>query len=355
MIYIPQVLPDTLLQAGERLVVPGPAQCRDIRLGKTLVRGRQVCREVHVLQPAPGVPVRQQPGNIVKTPAVAGADVENAAYFPVLHEPQVYVHHVSDINKIPALLAVCVAAAALEQFHRARLQQLLVQLENHAGHGALVPFPRAVNIEIAEADHLRARLPRYPAHVTVEQQFGVAVHVDRAFILRLLGETPVVAVHRGAGSIDQGHVGAQALIQQAPGPGVVVLQHESAILLAGVGTGALVKHLFRPVKPRGQVSHELLLVQVIQEVALEQVAELAAVAEVVHCDDVLAALRVQSAQQVAADKPGGAGDDDHAGSPFVFLILSTSALVEQSGNSGKVVTSPPCCFTCAAPAISSGV
>ena len=110
--------------------------------------------EIDVLNPAAAVPIDNQAGNIVKTPAFAGADVENTAHLLVLHEPQVNGYHVIDMNEIPALLSVVITAAALEQFHVAVILQLPVQLQDHAGHSSLVPFTGTVNIEIPQAGNL---------------------------------------------------------------------------------------------------------------------------------------------------------------------------------------------------------
>src|SRR5258708_23355297 len=49
-------------------------------------------------------------------------------------------------------------------------------------HPALVCFARAVNVEISQPDHLRAVVLPAPAHDLIEQEFRVAVHIERPLI-----------------------------------------------------------------------------------------------------------------------------------------------------------------------------
>lgn len=63
----------------------------------------------------------------------------------------------------------------------------------------------------------------------------------------------------------------------------------------------------------GVAFDEVVLVQVVGDIGVRQVAELLAVGEIVHRDDVGLAALVQRLQQIAADEAGGAGDDDAHG------------------------------------------
>lgn len=63
----------------------------------------------------------------------------------------------------------------------------------------------------------------------------------------------------------------------------------------------------------GVALEEVVLVQVVGDIGVRQVAELLAVGEIVHRDDVGLAAPVQRLQQIAADEAGGAGDDDAHG------------------------------------------
>ena len=61
---------------------------------------------------------------------------------------------------------------------------------------------------------------------------------------------------------------------------------------------------------------EIAPVEVVADRRAGEVGVLLPVAEIVDGDDVVDAERVQAAQQIGADHPGGAGDDDpHAAAP----------------------------------------
>ena len=101
----------------------------------------------------------------------------------MVEEPQVHRDHIVNEHKVALLLARPVAAVLAEQPHLALLAELVVLVEGHAGHAALVLLARAVHVEIAEPCHLVTRpaevCPVFTAHALVEQQLAVAVHVQR--------------------------------------------------------------------------------------------------------------------------------------------------------------------------------
>ena len=53
------------------------------------------------------------------------------------------------------------------------------------------------------------------------------------------------------------------------------------------------------------------LVEVVGDPAVDQIAELAAVAQVVDDDDVVAAAAIELADQIAPDESGASSDDNH--------------------------------------------
>ena len=105
----------------------------------------------------------------------AGTEVEDTgnAIFP---EPQVYRGDIADIDEV-AFKAV----AAFEQFRTFAIIQLGIEVEGHARHAAFVPFARSVDVEITEPDDLRIRFRQDLTDVFVEQEFRVAVDVQRFF------------------------------------------------------------------------------------------------------------------------------------------------------------------------------
>lgn len=123
----------------------------------------------------------------------AGAEVKDAgnAVFP---EPQVDVSHVAHVDEV-ALEAV----AAFEQFRAFAIIQLGIEVESDARHAAFVAFARPVDVEVAEADDLRIGFRQDLADVFVEQEFGVAVNVQRLFVLAGLDEVAGASAIGGRG------------------------------------------------------------------------------------------------------------------------------------------------------------
>ncbi len=102
------------------------------------------------------------------------------------------VHDVLHVNEIADLLAV------LENARRLPAADLLRELQDHAGGRALVRLARAVDVEVAQADHdLRRIFARESPREIVELHLGERVDVGR---LRLL----VDLVHAGGDAVGRG-------------------------------------------------------------------------------------------------------------------------------------------------------
>ena len=94
--------------------------------------------------------------DVVERRARARADVEDADTRRVV-EPQIHVDDVADVHEVAPLLAGRIAAAAFEQPRLAGGRDLRVQMERDACHRALVRFAGTIDVEVAQADDLRAR------------------------------------------------------------------------------------------------------------------------------------------------------------------------------------------------------
>ena len=173
-------------------------------------------------------------------------------------------------------------------------------------------LPRPVHVEIAKARHLRRTFGKHAPHIAVEQALRVAVHVERRFVRAILGENAARAVDRRARCIQERDVVVLAMIEQRHRVPVVVAHHEAAIGLHRVRARTLVQH-------RGDVvlevacadaRDEFVLVEVIRDIAVREIAELVGIPQVVDGDDVALAARVERPDQVRPDESGGAGDDD---------------------------------------------
>src|SRR6185503_7233402 len=142
------VLRHALLYRHELVVAAGGAECRHIRLGEALVTALEHLREGDVLDLALAVVLDDGLGDIVEGLGAAGAEVEDAGDLGMLPGPQVHGTDVVHVDEVPALLAVAVAVAALEQLALAGLEDLVVEVESSARHLALVLLARAVHVEV---------------------------------------------------------------------------------------------------------------------------------------------------------------------------------------------------------------
>lgn len=77
---------------------------------------------------------------------------------------------------------------AFEEFDLAVILELVEVMEGHRGHAPLMRFPRAIDVEIAEAGNLRSAIVQAPAHDLVKQQFRVAIDVKRCLATRFFAE-----------------------------------------------------------------------------------------------------------------------------------------------------------------------
>src|SRR4030095_6004649 len=89
--------------------------------------------------------------------------------------------------EVTFLLARPVATVLAEQLDLAFGLELVELVEGHARHPTLVLLARAVDIEVSKADNLAALagfcaaqvITQFAPHPLVEQQLGIAVHVER--------------------------------------------------------------------------------------------------------------------------------------------------------------------------------
>ena len=106
----------------------------------------------------------------------------------MIEKEQIDVDRVLDRNEIAPLLAVAVTAAALEQPDLAAGAILVEEMKRHRRHAPFVLLALAVDVEIAQSDHLRGALRPVAAHVLIEQELGIAVNVERRFARAIFAE-----------------------------------------------------------------------------------------------------------------------------------------------------------------------
>ena len=105
----------------------------------------------------------------------------------MVEEPEVDRHHIVNEHKVAHLAALRVATVFAEELDLAFCVELVELVEGHTGHAALVLLAWAIDVEITEAHDLvsAARLgalkirTTLAAHALIEQQLGVAIHIER--------------------------------------------------------------------------------------------------------------------------------------------------------------------------------
>ena len=196
-------------------------------------------------------------------------------------------------------------------------------VEGDGCHAAFVLFVLSVNVEVAEADDLGGQAFFHAAaQYLVEQEFGVAVHIERFFEFALFAEDFAFAVHGGAGSVEEGDAFVLTPVQKVERVLVVVVHHVEAVVVHGVGTRALVEDgfdIFVRQKMTAHLADEFVFVEVVGDFALGKVFEFFATGQVVNGDNVGNAALVEGFDDVAADEAGRACyDDGHIGFPLFF-------------------------------------
>ena len=229
-------------------------------------------------------------------------------------EEEVYFDYVFHADEVAALRAGGVAVVTAEQGDAAVLAVFVEVVVGHGGHAAFVLLAAAVYVEIAQGNHLIVQpFCHSAAQYLVEQEFGIAVYIERGFQFALFAEGLAFAVYGGGGGVDQADAVVLAPVEQVECVLVVVVHHVHAVVVHGVGAGALVEDGFDVAAVDlvgAHLADEFVFVQIVRNIGLHQIAEFVGTAEVVHRDDVGDAAPVERVHDVAADKAGGTGNDD---------------------------------------------
>jgi hypothetical protein len=139
-----------------------------------------------------------------------------------------------------------------------------------------VLFARPIDIEVAEAGDLGVGVGETATHDLVEEEFRIAIDIQRRLVVALLTEYAATAVNRSRRRIQERNLLLGAEIHQRQRIAVVVGHHVAAVGFHGVRAGALVQDgLDAAVKLAvlDQVE-EFTLVEVVGDLAIGEVAEL---------------------------------------------------------------------------------
>jgi hypothetical protein len=189
---------------------------------------------------------------------------------------------------------------------------LLRQLQDHAGSGALVRFTRPVDIEVAQADHDLRRIFARPApRQVIELDLGKGVDVGRLRRLIDLVHAGGDAISSRGRGIDEPSLAALEVIEEiAPRFNIIVRLPELVV----VGR----------VSDRGEMENEVNLAtaEIMFQVKLRQVARDDVALEALEILEVAGAEVIHHGQlglgvalghfvdQVRPDESGSAGNDD---------------------------------------------
>ena len=240
----------------------------------------------------------------------------------VVEEVHQDVRHVVDVDEVAKLRAVGVAQAPFEELDAPFAAVLEVLVVGDARHAALVLLVRPVDVAVAQTHDRGAQEGHLTAQNLVEEVLRVAVDVQGPFAAEVFDELRLRAVGGGRGRIDEGDPELLRPMEEIERVAVVVLHHVDAVLLHGVGAGALMEDR-RGLRggPGAHAGDEVALVEVVRNAALREVDELLALFEAVDGDLVGDAARVEGEDVVAADEAGGAGDENAHVSASMWCAL----------------------------------
>jgi hypothetical protein len=316
-------------------VIAGCAQAGHISLSKTLVAALEVVGEFYELDLALAQRVDDRLGNGAERLGAAGAAIEDAARAS-LPQPQIDVGDIADMNEIAALFARAKTVIGAEQLWVLASPDLVEQMEGDRGHSALVRLARAINIEVAQARHRRMiGVENGSPDIVVEQFLRIGIDVERPLERRVLAKLGAAAIDGGRGGVEEGDPQRQAGMQQPLRIGVVHLHHVLAVPLGGGRAGALMEDGLDAAEIAGlDARQELVLVEIVGDLVIGQIGDLAAIGEVIDDDYVVMAFGIERGDDVGADHAGAARDDDHEGLWLLaipVLIREPNRAVDEAG------------------------
>src|SRR5258708_27598020 len=94
-------------------------------------------------------------------------------------------------------------ATALEKPRTAIPPELAIQLVDHRSHASFVGFPRAVRVEIAQAGDGTGNRGKNRADVIVENEFRLAIEIERRLVFGRLAEILIRSVDGCARGVHQ--------------------------------------------------------------------------------------------------------------------------------------------------------
>src|ERR1700682_3815871 len=320
-------LRDALSDIAHRRVVPGGAQPAEIGLGVALVLVLQSGGKSDVFDRARAMQrlERQRRDSLgdaagidrfgrhrVECRRAAATQIEDSRALGAVEKVEIDLHNIVDAHKVAALLTGGVASRALEKLHLAGGPILLKKMPYNRRHPAFVSFARTINVEVSEARNLRRAIREEPADVLIEQRLRIAVDIERRLARSFLAKHRARTVDGGRRSVEKRNVVILAMLQQRHRIAVIVGKHEPAVGFHGVRARALMQHRRDVVVEGafGEPRQELVLVEIIGDVAIDEIAESIHTRQAVDRENTGLSASVQCADQARSDEAGGTGDDN---------------------------------------------
>ena len=178
---------------------------------------------------------------------------------------------------------------------------------------------RTVDVEVFQPDNGTACLGDDLPHIAVERELRECIGIERILAASALGKAVLpAAVGRGGGGVEERDACPHRKVQERLGVGVVHLHHVVDIILHRIRARALVEDCVdvRAVEVAllDEVE-EVVLLLVVNEMQSAQVLVVLAVCKIVDDEDVLVPALIQCMDEIAADKAGTTGNDNHEFAP----------------------------------------
>src|SRR5690606_23910733 len=193
-------------------------------------------------------------------------------------------------------------------------------VKRHGRHAALMLLTGPVYVEVSQAHHRSLQGIQMATQDLIEQKFGIAVNVERRFVCACFGIDRASAINSRRRGVDKGDALRLAEFKKFQRNSIVVIEHVLAVALGGVRASPLMKDRLDILElTAADARPEFILVQVVGNLAIDQIDEFIALGQIVHNQDISLAAPIQAAYHVAADESGASGDYDHDNSPAVTI------------------------------------
>ena len=264
---------------------------------------------------------------------MTGTAVIDTAWALLLPEPEIYLDNILDIDKVTSLLAGAITIVFAKEAHLVLSLPLVIHLENHGSHFALVVFLRTINVEIAQAYYLALGSGQQATQIIIKEKLGEGIHVQRFLAGGLFTEAMgATAIGGSGGSIHHLNFSIQAEMQHILGVLKIVFHHVFAVVFHGVGASALVENnvnFFMIEFACLQSIHKGIFIHVIMNLQALNILEFYHIGQVINHQNIINTAVIKALNNITADKAGTTSYNNHnLPSLTILAIFSTTPVVE---------------------------